>query len=237
MPTVERVSSSYYRPWRLLSWRTRPALPTSPTSKLWNHCRKFVGLSSALPCPEGAETVANQRGGGPSHMARAKVTVITSGKGGVGKTTSAASIAAGLALRGQKTAVIDFDVGLRNLDLVMGCERRVVYDLVNVVQGRGHGAPGADQGQARREPVRAARVADARQGRARHRRHRPRARGARGDGLRAHRVRLARRHREGRAGRDVLRRRGDRRDQSRGQLGARLATASSACSTPRPGAR
>ena len=65
----------------------------------------------------------------------AKVTVITSGKGGVGKTTSAASIAAGLALTGAKTVVIDFDVGLRNLDLVMGCERRVVYDLVNVVKG------------------------------------------------------------------------------------------------------
>src|SRR5512139_462552 len=65
----------------------------------------------------------------------AKVTVITSGKGGVGKTTSAASIAAGLALAGKKTVVIDFDVGLRNLDLVMGCERRVVYDLVNVVKG------------------------------------------------------------------------------------------------------
>jgi septum site-determining protein MinD len=65
----------------------------------------------------------------------AKVTVVTSGKGGVGKTTSAASIAAGLARQGQKTVVIDFDVGLRNLDLVMGCERRVVYDLVNVVKG------------------------------------------------------------------------------------------------------
>jgi septum site-determining protein MinD len=65
----------------------------------------------------------------------AKVTVITSGKGGVGKTTSAASIAAALALQGYKTVVIDFDVGLRNLDLIMGCERRVVYDLVNVVKG------------------------------------------------------------------------------------------------------
>ena len=64
-----------------------------------------------------------------------KVTVITSGKGGVGKTTSAAAMAAGLALRGHKTVVIDFDVGLRNLDVVMGCERRVVYDLVNVVRG------------------------------------------------------------------------------------------------------
>ncbi|TVU67275.1 MULTISPECIES: septum site-determining protein MinD [Cobetia] len=65
----------------------------------------------------------------------AKIIVVTSGKGGVGKTTSAAAIATGLALRGNKTVVIDFDVGLRNLDLIMGCERRVVYDLVNVIQG------------------------------------------------------------------------------------------------------
>ena len=65
----------------------------------------------------------------------AKVIVVTSGKGGVGKTTSAAAISTGLAMRGQKTLVIDFDVGLRNLDLIMGCERRVVYDLVNVIQG------------------------------------------------------------------------------------------------------
>ncbi|WP_037586535.1 septum site-determining protein MinD [Stenoxybacter acetivorans] len=64
----------------------------------------------------------------------AKIIVVTSGKGGVGKTTTSASIAAGLALRGHKTAVIDFDVGLRNLDLIMGCERRVVYDLINVIQ-------------------------------------------------------------------------------------------------------
>jgi len=65
----------------------------------------------------------------------AQIIVITSGKGGVGKTTTSAAFATGLALRGFKTAVIDFDVGLRNLDLVMGCERRVVYDLINVVQG------------------------------------------------------------------------------------------------------
>lgn len=64
-----------------------------------------------------------------------KVIVVTSGKGGVGKTTTSASISTGLALRGNKVAVIDFDVGLRNLDLIMGCERRVVYDFVNVVQG------------------------------------------------------------------------------------------------------
>ena len=61
-----------------------------------------------------------------------KVIVVTSGKGGVGKTTTSASFASGLALRGHKTCVIDFDIGLRNLDLIMGCERRVVYDLVNV---------------------------------------------------------------------------------------------------------
>lgn len=63
----------------------------------------------------------------------AKIIVVTSGKGGVGKTTTSASFASGLALRGHKTAVIDFDVGLRNLDLIMGCERRVVYDLINVI--------------------------------------------------------------------------------------------------------
>jgi septum site-determining protein MinD len=65
----------------------------------------------------------------------AEIIVFTSGKGGVGKTTSSASFATGLALRGKKTVVLDFDVGLRNLDLVMGCERRVVYDFVNVIQG------------------------------------------------------------------------------------------------------
>lgn len=64
-----------------------------------------------------------------------KVIVVTSGKGGVGKTTTSASFSSGLALRGFKTVVIDFDVGLRNLDLIMGCERRVVYDLVNVING------------------------------------------------------------------------------------------------------
>ena len=64
-----------------------------------------------------------------------EVVVVTSGKGGVGKTTSSASLGAALAQEGQKVVVIDFDVGLRNLDLVMGAERRVVFDLVNVVQG------------------------------------------------------------------------------------------------------
>ncbi len=65
----------------------------------------------------------------------AKIIVVTSGKGGVGKTTSSAAISTGLAMRGNKTVVIDFDVGLRNLDLIMGCERRVVYDFVNVIKG------------------------------------------------------------------------------------------------------
>lgn len=65
----------------------------------------------------------------------AKVIVVTSGKGGVGKTTSSAAIGTGLALSGAKTVVIDFDIGLRNLDLIMGCERRVVYDLINVING------------------------------------------------------------------------------------------------------
>ncbi|MDD2767464.1 MAG: septum site-determining protein MinD [Methylococcus sp.] len=63
----------------------------------------------------------------------ARIIVVTSGKGGVGKTTTSAAFATGLALKGFRTAVIDFDVGLRNLDLIMGCERRVVYDFVNVI--------------------------------------------------------------------------------------------------------
>jgi septum site-determining protein MinD len=64
----------------------------------------------------------------------ATIIVVTSGKGGVGKTTTSASFATGLAQTGAKTVVIDFDVGLRNLDLIMGCERRVVFDIINVIQ-------------------------------------------------------------------------------------------------------
>ena len=65
----------------------------------------------------------------------AKVPVVTSGKGGVGKTTSTAALGAALAQAGQKVVVVDFDVGLRNLDLVMGAERRVVFDLIKITQG------------------------------------------------------------------------------------------------------
>ena len=71
----------------------------------------------------------------PLKTKNAKVIVITSGKGGVGKTTTSAAISAGIALMGHKTVVIDFDIGLRNLDLIMGCERRVIYDFVNVING------------------------------------------------------------------------------------------------------
>lgn len=67
--------------------------------------------------------------------APATVIVVTSGKGGVGKTTSSAAIATCLAMRDFKTVVVDFDVGLRNLDLIMGCERRVVYDFINLING------------------------------------------------------------------------------------------------------
>src|SRR6202051_3402747 len=65
----------------------------------------------------------------------AKVLVVTSGKGGVGKTTSTAALGAALAQCGERVVVVDFDVGLRNLDLIMGAERRVVYDMINVIQG------------------------------------------------------------------------------------------------------
>ena len=74
----------------------------------------------------------------------AKVIVVTSGKGGVGKTTSTAALGAALARMGKNVVVVDFDIGLRNLDLVMGAERRVVYDLINVVAGRCQASAGAD---------------------------------------------------------------------------------------------
>ena len=64
-----------------------------------------------------------------------KIIVVTSGKGGVGKTTSTAALGAALAMRGHRTVVVDFDVGLRNLDMILGCERRVVFDFINVING------------------------------------------------------------------------------------------------------
>lgn len=64
-----------------------------------------------------------------------EIIVVTSGKGGVGKTTTSAAISAELAQQGHKTVVVDFDIGLRNLDIIMGCERRVVYDFINVING------------------------------------------------------------------------------------------------------
>ena len=65
-----------------------------------------------------------------------KIIVVTSGKGGVGKTTTTANIGAGLAMKGYKVALIDTDTGLRNLDLLLGLENRIMYDLVDVTSGR-----------------------------------------------------------------------------------------------------
>src|SRR6185369_2063352 len=83
-----------------------------------------------IPCAESSVVTIRKS---VVELAVTEFIVITSGKGGVGKTTTSASVAVGLAKRGHKVAVIDFDVGLRNLDLIMGCERRVVYDFVNVI--------------------------------------------------------------------------------------------------------
>lgn len=108
---------------------------------------RFAGADTADKKAEAAKAAASDAaaaeataeatdtaGEGPDKKPfKARILVVTSGKGGVGKTTSAAAIATGLAMKGHKTAVIDFDVGLRNLDLVMGCERRVVYDFINVI--------------------------------------------------------------------------------------------------------
>jgi septum site-determining protein MinD len=96
-----------------------------------------LGLRAAPLAPEntapGSAALRTRAWAGEGELA--KVVVITSGKGGVGKTTTSAAFAAGLALRGHRTVVIDFDVGLRNLDLIMGCERRVVFDFINVING------------------------------------------------------------------------------------------------------
>src|SRR5690606_12986336 len=106
----------------------------------WNcaasRCRSgSTTASCALPRWIEPYSLPTQRRRAHRRPTLAEIIVVTSGKGGVGKTTTSASLACGLARAGKKVAVIDFDVGLRNLDLIMGCERRVVYDFVNVIQG------------------------------------------------------------------------------------------------------
>ena len=125
-------------------------------------------------------------------------------------------------MQGHKTVAIDFDVGLRNLDLVMGCERRVVYDFVNVIRGEAK----LQQALIRDKRIENLYVLPASQTRDKDALD-PEGVGRVIDelkqhGLRLHHLRLARRHREGRADGHVLRRRGDRRDQPRGLVGARL---------------
>ena len=150
-----------------------------------------------------------------------KVIVVTSGKGGVGKTTSTAALGAALARGGENVGVVDFDVGLRNLDLVMGAERRVVFDLINVVQGDRQAAAGADPRQAHRHALPAAGLADPRQGRADGRGRRARDRRT-ARALRLGDLRQPGRHRARRDACDALRRRGGHRRQSGSLLGARF---------------
>ena len=94
--------------------------------------QETMDLLTMPPAATARETPAQTK---MAETTSARVVVVTSGKGGVGKTTSTAALGAALAQQGEKVVVIDFDVGLRNLDLVMGAERRVVFDLINVIQG------------------------------------------------------------------------------------------------------
>lgn len=107
---------------------------TSETELVIDEASEEASVAIAPPRPADRARASDA----PAARKEARTTeiiVVTSGKGGVGKTTTSASLACGLARRGKRVAVIDFDIGLRNLDLVMGCERRVVYDFVNVIQG------------------------------------------------------------------------------------------------------
>ena len=150
-----------------------------------------------------------------------KVVVVTSGKGGVGKTTTSANIATGIALLGHKTATIDFDVGSAEPGPRARGRAPRGLRLRQRHPRRGQAAPGAHPRQAGRHPARAGRLADPRQGGADPRGRRPGHQRPARDGLRIHHLRLARRHREGRPDGHVLRRRGHRGRQPRGLLGAR----------------
>ena len=106
---------------------------TSETDLVIDETSEETSMAVAPPRPaDRTRATDGQRLAKSTHR---EIIVVTSGKGGVGKTTTSASLACGLARRGKRVAVIDFDIGLRNLDLVMGCERRVVYDFVNVING------------------------------------------------------------------------------------------------------
>ena len=94
---------------------------------LWRHARLPAGLTLIRPLSTAHAPLPDAQEGGT-------VVCVTSGKGGVGKTTTSASLAMGLAERGFRVCAVDFDIGLRNLDLHLGCERRIVFDFVNVVQ-------------------------------------------------------------------------------------------------------
>ena len=111
---------------------TRCVLSTSSTSQKQN-VRSFSYSSSSGNYTLSHPSTVDHPNTHESSSSRGRIICITSGKGGVGKTTSAASFAFGLASRGHKTVVVDFDVGLRNLDIHLGMERRVIFDLVNVL--------------------------------------------------------------------------------------------------------